>query len=211
MRVLTVENLSFNGFGPVNLTVTAGERIGIRGPSGSGKSMLLKAVADMIPHTGRVSLDGVENIAFSGPGWRKQVGLLPAESAWWFDRVGDHFNKSSGNNPLTNKLPGNKLLDEWIVRLGFDEQVSTWQVAELSTGERQRLSLIRLLANRPAVLLLDEPTANLDNDNAAAAENLILDYQNSEQAAILWVGHDIEQLERVCDRIFTLQNGVLNP
>lgn len=195
MHVLTVENLSYNGFGPVSLTVTGGERIGIRGPSGSGKSMLLKAVADMIPHTGRISLDGIENIAFSGPDWRKQVGLLPAESAWWFDRVGDHFNK----------LP-----DEWIARLGFDEQVSAWQVAELSTGERQRLSLIRLLTNRPAVLLLDEPTANLDHDNAAAAENLILDYQNSEHAAILWVGHDIEQLERVCDRIYTLQNGVLN-
>ena len=70
----------------------------------------------------------------------------------------------------------------------------------LSSGERQRLALARLLANRPRVLLLDEPTANLDPVNIHRVEQLVKDYLAEQQAACLWVTHTREQIARIADR-----------
>ena len=80
-------------------------------------------------------------------------------------------------------------------------------VARLSSGECQRFALLRLLANRPRVLLLDEPTANLDPDNVSRVERLIADYIREEQAAVLWVSHDPRQMRRVADRRMRLEAG----
>ncbi len=78
--------------------------------------------------------------------------MIPAESYWWFDRVDDHFNIKDEKGLLVQKLH----------MLGFEEDVLGWQIARLSTGEKQRLALIRGLCNRPLVLLLDEPSSSLD-------------------------------------------------
>ena len=82
-------------------------------------------------------------------------------------------------------------------------------VARLSSGERQRFALLRLLANRPRVLLLDEPTANLDPDNVTRVENLIAAYLSTEDAAVLWVSHDPLQISRVAHRRMRLEAGRL--
>jgi ABC-type multidrug transport system ATPase subunit len=78
-------------------------------------------------------------------------------------------------------------------------------VAELSTGERQRLALLRLLTNQPRALLLDEPTASLDPESTVAMERLISDYRQQHQAAVLWVSHQPEQIKRVCVRHLRLE------
>jgi ABC-type iron transport system FetAB ATPase subunit len=85
----------------------------------------------------------------------------------------------------------------------------TWHVSRLSSGERQRLALLRLLGNRPKVLLLDEPTANLDSENTLKVEKLLHIYRKQQQSALLWISHDPEQIRRVGTRHFILRNGRL--
>jgi len=156
--------------------------------------MLLRAIADLIPHRGDARLDSLECSQMKPSQWRKQVGYLPAESHWWSERVGDHF-------VMTDP-------DEFR-QLGFEPQVLDWQVSRLSTGEKQRLALLRLLANQPHVLLLDEPTASLDAANVGNAEMLIREYGQLHQAPVVWVSHDKAQIRRVADRVLRLEDGVL--
>lgn len=180
----------------LDLEVSAGQRLGITGPSGGGKSLLLRAIADLDPHDGSMWLEGVEAVRMPAPQWRRKVALLPSESAWWFDTVGEHFD---GKPPYG------------LEQLGFDSDVLTWQVGHLSSGERQRLALLRVLANAPRVFLLDEPTANLDEINTRRAEKLIGSYCKAHQPAVVWVAHDLEQLNRCCESVFILNHGRLNP
>jgi hypothetical protein len=76
----------------------------------------------------------------------------------------------------------------------------SWEVARCSTGERQRLALLRTLMQAPAALLLDEPTGNLDQESTQRVEGLLTGYQRQRQAALLWVSHDPGQIERVAQR-----------
>lgn len=180
----------------VDLDLSGGQCLGLTGPSGTGKSLLLRALADLDPHGGQMLLDGVASTRMPAPQWRRQVGLLPAESAWWFDAVGDHFDP----------LP-----PPWLERLGFDAQAMAWQVSHLSSGERQRLALLRMLAQEPRVMLLDEPTANLDPKNITRVEGLLDDVRRELRPVLLWVSHDLDQLRRRCDSILVLEGRRLTP
>ena len=93
--------------------------------------------------------------------------------------------------------------------LGFGEEVLGWQVNRLSSGERQRLALARALAIQPRVLLLDEPTANLDEDNTRQVEQLLAAWRADTGGGILWVSHDAAQRERVANRQHQLAAGRL--
>ncbi|MDX1335484.1 MAG: ATP-binding cassette domain-containing protein, partial [Gammaproteobacteria bacterium] len=79
-------------------------------------------------------------------------------------------------------------------------------VSRLSSGERQRLALLRMLENSPRVLLLDEPTANLDRENTLLVENMIARYVQDHEAAAVWVSHDAEQQERLGVPVLILDN-----
>jgi len=82
-----------------------------------------------------------------------------------------------------------------------------WEVARCSTGERQRLALLRLLQNRPQVLLLDEPTASLDAENVSRVELLIERLRKTDGLVVLWVSHDALQVERVATRHLQIMDG----
>lgn len=183
-----------HGIGPLSLSVRAGECLCISGPSGSGKSLLLRSLADMEPHEGEVSWRGTAQQSLSGPEWRRRIGLLPAESAWWVERVCDHF---AGDGPR-----------EAMAQVGLPGKLWRASIDDLSTGERQRLALLRLLANQPQVLLLDEPTASLDPDSTRRVEALIQRYRESQGAPVIWVSHDPEQIARVADRHLRLDDGL---
>ncbi|MFA7387859.1 MAG: ABC transporter ATP-binding protein [Thiohalobacteraceae bacterium] len=194
MERLRAEAIQGAGWGPLNLTVGAGECLCLQGPSGAGKTRLLRALADLDPHGGQVYLDDVVAARIPPPQWRREVALLPADSRWWATTVAEHFPKRARLDPASVGLPAAAL---------------HWTVERLSSGERQRLALLRLLANQPKVLLLDEPTANLDAANVARIETLIADYRRIHSAAVLWVSHDQEQIARIADRCATIENGRL--
>jgi len=190
--LVKIKGLKYFNLEPVNLQVEDSECIGLTGPSGSGKSLFLRALADLDEYRGSVLLNDINCREFKPPEWRKQVGLLPAESPWWFDTVGEHFNHIERS---------------WFERLGFDKTVTGWQVSQLSSGEKQRLALLRLLANRPKVLLLDEPSSNLDEEFTQAVENLLNDYKQQTRASLIWVSHDTRQLERVASSIYCIKEN----
>jgi len=192
---LRIESLQFNHYGPINLVVKAKQCIGISGASGSGKTLFLRAIADLDPHLGQVWLDETACSSIAATEWRTQIGLLPAQSQWWYPTVGEH---------LVNPEP------LWLQALGFDQAILQQSVEQLSTGERQRLAVIRLLCNHPTVLLLDEPTANLDEANVTAMEDLLAQYQQQNEAAIIWVSHNQAQIKRVADKLYNLDQGQLS-
>jgi len=200
MAGLRLERIRPRGLTPVDLDVPAGGLALVSGPSGSGKSLLLRAVADLDPHEGEAWVDGVARSSLPAPEWRRRVGLLPAESHWWADQVGAHF-------PPRADAAGELL--PLLERLGFGPEVLDWSVGRLSTGERQRLALARLLANRPEALLLDEATANLDPVNQARVEAIVTDYAKANAAAVLWVSHDPEQRQRLGGRRLVIRDGRL--
>lgn len=190
--LLRARALRTRSVGPIDLQLRAGECVCLRGESGSGKSLLLRALADLDPHDGEVLLAGALAASMSGPEWRRQVALLAADSPWWEATVGRHFRSGE---PLG------------LQSLGFSAATMGWSVERLSSGERQRLALLRLLDNRPRVLLLDEPTANLDPIATQRVEQLLQEYRRDSGAALLWVSHDPAQIGRVAGRAFALVDG----
>jgi ABC-type iron transport system FetAB ATPase subunit len=179
---------------PIGLRIAAAETVALYGPSGAGKSLLLRAIADLDPNLGEVLLDGRPRSTFTAPDWRRQVMLVPAESHWWADAVAPHAT-------------------HWdlamLQAVGFDTTVLEWQTGRLSSGERQRLALVRALSLRPPVLLLDEITANLDDSNTGRVEQLLCDYQRDTRAAILWVSHDPAQRTRIARRHARVADGTV--
>jgi putative ABC transport system ATP-binding protein len=191
--LLQVSGLRTHLLKPASFSLSAGECIAVRGPSGGGKTLLLRAIADLDPNEGVVSLDGRDRATITGPEWRRLVGYLPAEPGWWADTVGEHFADWAAAMPVLGKL-------------GMREDAKTWPIIRLSTGERLRLALIRALLARPKVLLLDEPTAALDPASVTAVEVLI-EAQIGAGLAVLWVTHDAAQAKRVARRLLVVEQG----
>jgi len=170
-----------------------GECVALQGPSGSGKTLLLRAIADLDPNEGSIELDGKPRDAMPAPVWRKQVTYVATEPGWWAETVQDHFSA----------------WDQAVVlaeRLGLPSTCGAWQIRRLSTGERQRLGLVRALLLHSRVLLLDEPTSALDALSTASVEALIGE-RLAMGTSVLWSTHDGEQAQRVGSRLFTMASG----
>lgn len=175
---------------PVSFTLASGEVLAVQGASGVGKSQLLRALADLSEHSGTVVLDGVAQSSVAPAEWRQQVVYVPAESGWWADTVADHFTVRPSA--------------DWLRQLSLAPDLLQAPVERLSTGERQRLALLRALALQPKVLLLDEPTANLDSANTRAVAQLVANYVQTQAAAVVWVTHDATEHERVGARVLLM-------
>jgi len=181
--------------GPIDLGVDAGECVCIQGASGSGKTLLLRAVADLDPHHAEVWVGAQACSRVPAPLWRRSVALVVAESQWWSERVADHFAQG--------------VHAAWLEELGLPAAAIDWEVSRCSTGERQRLALLRTLMQGPDWLLFDVPSGNLDQESTQRVEELLGDYRRQRQAALLWVSHDAGQIDRVAGRSFVMRDGKL--
>lgn len=195
MSELRIEDLHARGVHASRLQIDGGDCVALYGESGSGKSLLLRAIADLDESSGGVWLDDRPRGGFSGPGWRSRVMYLAAESHWWGERVREH-------------APDWRPTD--LDALGFEADVLDYPVQRLSSGERQRLALARALAHAPAVLLLDEPSANLDVPNTERLERLVADWRAGSGGSVLWVSHDPRQRTRVASRQYEMLAGELS-
>lgn len=189
-NILKATGLLFHSTGPVDLSITGGDCLGLVGPSGSGKSLVLRMIADLVPHRGTCTLDGVAADDVPATRWRTWVRYVAAEPAWWAATVGAHFRQPDR-------------LSELAKRLGLDPALMDAAPERLSTGERQRAAFMRAIEDHPRVLLLDEPTAALDRDAATAMEGVIRD-RMTQGAAIILTSHDPAQVERLASSIVTL-------
>ena len=195
-----VEELCFGENGPYSFSCVGGECLGVCGPSGVGKTLLLRCLADLDRHDGTILLDGRQCSTYQGPEWRRLVALVPAESRWWYPEFGQHLPAAC------NKSEVSRL----VASCGFDNDVLGWQVSRLSTGEKQRLAVVRALIRKPEVLLLDETGSGLDLENVFLLEKVIADYRSTNNAPVIWVSHDKEQLVRVSQQQMTMQKNKLH-
>lgn len=177
----------------VSFELKDGECIALQGPSGVGKSLLLRAIADLDPNEGTVKLDGTFREAMPAPLWRKQVTYLAAEPGWWADTAEEHFTDWDDAIPL-------------VARLGLPPNCGTWPIQRLSTGEKQRLGLARALMLQSRVLLLDEPTSALDATSTATVESIVAE-RISTGTGVIWSTHDSNQARRVGSRLFVMGGG----
>ncbi len=193
--LLRVRSLARQGLADASFALEAGRCLAISGASGSGKTLLLRAIADLDPNHGEVLLAGQRRSAMPAPRWRRRVVYVAAEAGWWADGVGAHFQ-------------GHQAASALLAELGLPEDALGWAVMRLSTGERQRLALARAVALAPDVLLLDEPTSGLDPEATRAVEAL-LRRELARGAALILVSHDVEQVARLGDRRMEMMDGVL--
>ena len=194
--MLSVSALTRPALEPVTFELADGECIAVGGASGSGKSLLLRAIADLDPNEGAVALDGVAREAMTAPEWRRRVVYVAAEPGWWSDVVGGHFDDWDGARNL-------------VAATGLPDDCRNWPISRLSTGERQRLGLVRALVLEPRVLLLDEPTSGLDDAATEAVEELVR-ARLVRGASALWVTHDGEQGRRLARRRLVCADGTVS-
>jgi len=196
---LTLRDLQSPLAGPFTLELPRGGCAAVSGQSGSGKSLFLRMVADLDPNTGEVRLDGAPRAGLAAPAWRRRVPYVAADSGWWRDRVAEHF--------APDQLARAR---ELAARLALAPDLIEGPVQRLSTGERQRLAVIRALVLDSPALLLDEPTGALDPDSTAKME-AILKERLAAGTTIILVTHDPAQGERLGARRFVMRDRRLEP
>jgi ABC-type antimicrobial peptide transport system, ATPase component len=196
----------------VDLEVHPGEVVGLIGPSGSGKSSLLHSAGLLeYPTSGEVWIEG-ENMGGLPEIQRTQVRLGRIGFVYQFHHLLAEFD-ARDNVALPLRIAGHSLATareratELLTSLGLSERL-THQPSQLSGGERQRVAVARAMANRPRLLLADEPTGNLDPATSQAVFEALHDLVKRTGVAALIATHNME-LAGHMDRVFALKDGHL--
>lgn len=155
-------------------------------------------IADLDPNEGEASLDGVSRASLPAHDWRRRVPYVAAESGWWARDVGEHFPPDQLEKART-----------LATRLGVADAPFAGPVDRLSTGERQRLALVRALILDSPVLLLDEPTGPLDPVSVEKVEALLRE-RMAAGAILILVSHDPAQGARLGARRLKMVDRVLS-
>lgn len=195
----------------LDLTVHAGEHIAIVGSSGSGKSTLLHLLGGLdTPTTGEVWLKGAclnqLNETRRGELRNRHLGFI-----YQFHHLLAEFNATENvAMPLLMRADvsikeAERRANALLERVGLGHRLHH-RPSELSGGERQRVAIARALVTEPALVLADEPTGNLDNENATAVFELLTELQSSIGMALLMVTHD-RQLAARADQILEIKSG----
>jgi len=197
----------------LNLEVEKGERIAIAGRSGSGKTTLLNLMGTLdSPHEGRILFDETDITGYSK---KKLANFRNKHLGFIFQLHHLLPQLTLRENVLLPFLPDNKKIskeeNEWVDHL--IQKVGIWEQrnqkpSQLSGGEAQRTAVVRALVNKPELLLADEPTGALDEENANALSDLLIQLSEEENVTLVIVTHSFELAERM-DKKYLLKGGRL--
>ncbi|MEB6541921.1 putative iron export ATP-binding protein FetA [Serratia plymuthica] len=189
----------------VSFGLKQGEFKLITGPSGCGKSTLLKIVSSLIdPTRGKIIFDGKPITAMSPEAYRQQVSYCFQTPALFGDTVYDNIALPY---LIRKQKPDEQKMKADLARFGLAENKLKKSVNELSGGEKQRISLIRNLQFMPKVLLLDEITSALDEENKRNVNEIIHQLVSQHGVAALWVTHDKDEIKHADDVITLSAHG----
>ncbi len=196
----------------LNLTIAPAESVAIVGQSGCGKSTLLNLLGGMSqPATGKVLINNTDLSQIN----EEKITQLRAQHlgfVYQFHHLLKDFSALENvAMPLLirgdNKQLAIDKASQLLANIGLQDRLNH-RPAELSGGQRQRVAIARALINNPSCLLADEPTGNLDANNAQEVLNLMMALNQQQQSALILVTHDMNIAKKM-DRFLTLENGVL--
>lgn len=196
----------------ISLTINASERLSLTGPSGSGKSLLLRALALLDPiNSGEILWNNQPIKGEEVPKYRSQVIYLHQRAALFEESVEDNLKRPFGLRSHRQQSFDRERVIELLAVTGRESSFLDKWASDLSGGEAQITALIRALQLEPTVLLLDEPTSALDAESTQAVEKLIQTWwqEKPKERAYLWVSHDTIQSERVGQRLLRMKQGQL--
>ena len=198
----------------ITLVVAPSESVGIVGPNGAGKTTLLEVVNGLLPiTTGTVRVLG-EPVGPSSHSLRRQIAYLPQDL--FFDPSTPFLARDvvlMGRSAVIGvfRFPSKAdraLVTEAMASVGIADMAAR-PIGRLSGGQQRKVLLARVLAKRPQILLLDEPTANLDPESKEEISHLVLQIRNELSLATLTVSHEAGPLLDRADRVLTIERGCL--
>ena len=198
-RFAAVDNVSFD--------VRKGEIFGILGPNGSGKSTLIRMLSTLVlPDKGELRIFGMD-VTKETIRVRRQINRVSVDAAF-FKKLSAWENLSYaarlyGVNP--SKVKGKAI--EILENLRFSEDTMYQPLENLSRGMQQKVAIARALLTTPVLLLLDEPTTGLDPVSKRQVQEYILRVQREHDTTVLLTSHDLEEVERVCERVAIINEG----
>ena len=190
----------------ISFKINKNEIIGILGPNGCGKTTTIGMILGLLkPSKGKVLINGTEveikrvdllnNLNFISPYIELPKKLTVRQNLEIYARLYDVKNLKNKIDYLSEKLRLDKIIDRIT--------------GELSSGQKNRVSLAKSIINDPSVLLLDEPTASLDPETGDFVRSFLENYQKEKGASILLASHNMTEVERLCSSVLMMKNGVI--
>lgn len=217
MEILKIENLKkmygkgenlVNAVDDVSFSTERGEFIAVVGPSGSGKSTLLHLIGGVDrPNDGKIYIEGTDISNYNSKELalfrRRKVGIVYQ----FYNLIPNLTVKHNIELPLTldGRRVNEKLFDDIVNKLGISKKLNNFP-SELSGGQNQRVAIARSLIYEPSLLLLDEPTGNLDRKNSNEIIEILKYFNHTSNQTIILVTHD-ESVALESDRIITIVDG----
>lgn len=190
----------------IDLTIAKGEMVTVKGPSGSGKSMVFKMLVNlMTPTSGTIKYDGRLVTDYDPILLRQRVSYAFQQPILFDQTVLDNLQ-------FPFQIQKKPFDEQWVGRLlaavMLDQDYLTREITELSGGQKQRVALLRNVLMDPETLILDEVTAGLDEDTKLAVHNLIHQLNQEQQTTVITITHDSEEIQ-AAQRLITIADGVV--
>ena len=190
----------------INFKINENEIVGLLGPNGCGKTTTIGMMLGLLkPTSGRVLINGMDieknkisllhKMNFISPYIELPKKLTVRQNLVVYGKLYNVNNLNQQIDYLSNKLRLNKLLDNIT--------------GELSSGQKNRVSLAKALINNPAVLLLDEPTASLDPETGDFVRTFLESYKKEKKISVLLASHNMDEVKRLCNSVLMMKDGTI--